>query len=244
LLFDPASRCQREYIMGKTDLLLLHGALGSKSQFSPLIPLFGDTFHVHTLDFEGHGESGPKDRPFRNNYFEENVLEYLDDHSIEKVHVFGYSMGGQIALNLAAAHPERIDRVFTLAVKFKWTPEIAAKEAAFLDADYISQKFPRYAETLEQRHVAAGWKNVLRKTKEMFLGLDTRNRSPAEEVRKISHLVRIGLGDRDNMVSLEETVEVYESLQRGELQVFPNTSHPLEKVPLSHLTYSLGDFFK
>jgi pimeloyl-ACP methyl ester carboxylesterase len=229
--------------MGKKDLLLLHGALGSRSQFFTLIPFLKEAFQIHTLDFEGHGESSLKNRPFRDVYFEENVLEYLDKNSIEKVHLFGYSMGGQIALNLTASHPERIDRVFTLAVKFKWTPETADKETAFLDADHISNKFPRFAEALEERHIASGWKNVLQRTKEMFLELGRRNESQAEKLGQISHPVRIGLGDRDNMVSLEESLEVYHALEQGELQIFPNTPHPLEKVPISLLAFSLADFF-
>jgi hypothetical protein len=60
---------------------------------------------------------------------------------------------------------------------------------------------------------------------------------------KIPHIVRIGVGDRDRMVSLEEWVEAYRSLPRGELQIFPKTPHPLEKAPLSNLIHAMVDFF-
>ena len=36
-------------------LLLLHGALGSKEQFTALNEQLSSEFEVHTLDFEGHG---------------------------------------------------------------------------------------------------------------------------------------------------------------------------------------------
>ena len=38
----------------KRDILFLHGAIGSKEQFDPIIPLFTD-FNCYTLNFSGHG---------------------------------------------------------------------------------------------------------------------------------------------------------------------------------------------
>jgi hypothetical protein len=41
------------------------------------------------------------------------------------------------------------------------------------------------------------------------------------------------LGDRDQMVSLQETLDVYKALPQAQLAVLPNTPHPIEKVDLS-----------
>ena len=45
-------------------ILLLHGALGTKEQFSKLIPLLEPSFDVHTFDFSGHGENVSSLRTF------------------------------------------------------------------------------------------------------------------------------------------------------------------------------------
>jgi len=230
--------------MSKPNLLLLHGALGSKSQFSSLIPLLEETFHIHTLDFEGHGSSPLKNRPFRMDHFAENVLDYLNENSLHCVDIFGYSMGGHVGLYLAKKHPERIHRVFTLATKFLWTPEMAGREAVALEADDMLEKVPQFAKVLEERHVVSGWKNVLEKTKEMFLEQGKNNLLPLEEMGQIPHVIRIGVGDRDKMVSIEESVEAYRSLPRGELQIFPKIPHPLDKVPLSNLVHAIVDFLR
>ena len=229
--------------MSRANLLLLHGALGSKSQFSSLIPLLEETFHIHTLDFEGHGSSPLRDRAFRDEHFAENVLDYLNENSIQSVSVFGYSMGGHVGLYLARKHPERIHRIFTLATKFLWTPENIDREASSLDAERILKKVPHFARVLQDRHAVSGWKNVLQKTREMFYELGESNSLPIEELRQIHHVVRIGVGDRDSMVNIEESVQVYRSLPQGELQIFPNTPHPLEKVPVSYLVSSMVGFF-
>ena len=229
--------------MSRANLLLLHGALGSKSQFSSLIPLLEETFHIHTLDFEGHGSSPLRDRAFRDEHFAENVLDYLNENSIQSVSVFGYSMGGHVGLYLARKHPERIHRIFTLATKFLWTPENIDREASSLDAEKILKRVPHFAKVLQDRHAVSGWKNVLQKTREMFYELGESNSLPIEELRQIHHVVRIGVGDRDSMVNIEESVQVYRSLPQGELQIFPKTPHPLEKVPVSYLVSSMVGFF-
>lgn len=229
--------------MSRANLLLLHGALGSKSQFSSLIPFLEETFHIHTLDFEGHGSSPLRDRAFRDEHFAENVLDYLNENSIQSVSVFGYSMGGHVGLYLARKHPERIHRIFTLATKFLWTPENIDREASSLDAEKILKRVPHFAKVLQDRHAVSGWKNVLQKTREMFYELGESNSLPIEELRQIHHVVRIGVGDRDSMVNIEESVQVYRSLPQGELQIFPNTPHPLEKVPVSYLVSSMVGFF-
>lgn len=229
--------------MSRANLLLLHGALGSKSQFSSLISLLEETFHIHTLDFEGHGSSPLRDRAFRDEHFAENVLDYLNENSIQSVSVFGYSMGGHVGLYLARKHPDRIHRIFTLATKFLWTPENIDREASSLDAEKILKRAPHFAKVLQDRHAVSGWKNVLQKTREMFYEFRESNSLPIEELRQIHHVVRIGVGDRDSMVNIEESVQVYRSLPQGELQIFPNTPHPLEKVPVSYLVSSMVEFF-
>jgi hypothetical protein len=77
----------------------------------------------------------------------------------------------------------------------------------------------------------------------MFYELGESNSLPIEELRQIHHVVRIGVGDRDSMVNIEESVQVYRSLPQGELQIFPNMPHPLEKVPVSYLVSSMVGFF-
>jgi pimeloyl-ACP methyl ester carboxylesterase len=231
-------------MMSRPDLLLLHGALGTSTQFKQLIPLLRDKYDVHTLDFEGHGSSPPKNRPFRSKHFAENVLEYMKMNAVKAADIFGHSMGGHIGLYLARFYPKRIKRVFTLGTKFQWTPEIAEKENAFLDPNKLTEKVPQYATELRGRHTASGFEKILEKIREMNVSLGQENVLKDEDIQKINKKVRIGMGDQDYMVSIEESVSVYRLLQYGELQIFPDTQHPLERVSFSNLAYSILNFFK
>jgi hypothetical protein len=60
---------------------------------------------------------------------------------------------------------------------------------------------------------------------------------------QIPHRVRFSVGDKDRMVSLNETVEWFRKVKNAELQVFPHTQHPIERVDVSLLSVALKEFF-
>lgn len=80
------------------DLFLLHGALGAGRQFDALAAVLHPHFRIHRLDFEGHGTSSNRGRPFRVLHFAENVVESMDASSIGSAAFFGYSVGGYVEL--------------------------------------------------------------------------------------------------------------------------------------------------
>ncbi len=227
----------------KSNILLLHGALSSHKQFLPFIPFIEEKFHIHNIDFEGHGERPLTKNTFLIDYFVDNVIEYLDAHSISSIDIFGYSMGGYVAVRLAQKFPERVKKIYTLATKFFWSPEIAKKEIQFLNPEIMQQKIPAYVVDLEKRHTAIGWKNVLHNTKEMMIDLGNHNYLSSETLKNVSHPIRIGVGDRDVKVSIEESITAYKTFLHGELIVLPATLNPFEKVCCKKLSTSLFDFF-
>ena len=228
--------------MNRPTLLLLHGAIGSKDQFAPLVPLLSPAFDLHLLDFEGHGSAPPRTRSFSMEYFAGNVLDYLEQHSIERAHFFGYSMGGYVACVLSRSHPGVVASVATLGTKFYWDAEVAEREVALLNPQKIAAKVPHFARTLAERH-AAGWEQVLDNTRELLLSLGRTGGLRPPDVAGIEQRVRVMIGDRDATVSLAETLDIYKALPLGELEVLPATPHQFERVPLERLAYTLTQFF-
>jgi pimeloyl-ACP methyl ester carboxylesterase len=224
-------------------LLLLHGAIGSSDQLKPLADQLKEHFIIHTLDFSGHG-SAEMTEAFSIEVFADDVLSYLEKNNIEKVNIFGYSMGGYVALYLAKHYPERVNAVFTFATKFLWSPEIAAKEIKMLDPEKISEKLPAFAKALETRHAPNDWKVILKKTTEMMTRLGNTNLLNLNDYHDIQQRVQIGIGDKDIMATMEETIDVYRKLSKGSLIVFPDTPHPIEKIDVIRLKTEIISFFK
>jgi esterase/lipase len=223
-------------------LLLLHGAIGAKDQFEPLADKLKDEFTVHTLNFSGHGGKSVAET-FSIKAFADDVLRYLDDNKIDRIDIFGYSMGGYVALFIARNFPSRVNRIFTLATKFEWTPEIAARETKMLAAEKIAEKIPAFANQLEQRHHPSDWKQVLAKTAGMMYDLGANNPLALSDYQALGNPVLVGIGDKDTMVSLEETIAVYRQLPNANLIVLPQTQHPIEKVDIGRLAFEINNFF-
>lgn len=209
-------------------LLLLHGALGSSHQFSKLTPLLTE-FSATAIDFEGHGGS-PGPEYFTLEGFKKNVLDWIDKEVDGSVDIFGYSMGGYVALFTALHHPERVGRIITLGTKFDWTPESAAKELRMLDPEKIEAKVPQFVEHLQRTHHPEDWKTILRKTGHFMQDLGNGACLKSEDLGRINIPVFIGLGDQDEMVGSKETQWAVSALQNAKLTVLKDTRHPIEKT--------------
>jgi pimeloyl-ACP methyl ester carboxylesterase len=88
-------------------LVLLH-ALGSQRQaWDPVLPALSEQFDVIAVDLPGFGESEPLPDGIEPHpaVLAANVARLLDDLGISRPHVVGNSLGGWVALELAAIHP-------------------------------------------------------------------------------------------------------------------------------------------
>lgn len=224
-------------------LLVLHGAIGAKDQITVLAGKMNSRYIAHTLNFAGHGgETIPTD-PFSIELFASNVLEYLRENQLHAVNIFGYSMGGFVGMYLARHHPATILKLATLATKWEWNETIAAKEIKMLDAETIKLKVPSFAAELEKRHAPESWTQVLNKTKELLTGLGRNNPLQQTDFTTITAPTLLLLGDRDKMVTLEETLTVYKQLTNAQLGILPATPHPIEQVNTDTLATLLSGFF-
>jgi pimeloyl-ACP methyl ester carboxylesterase len=225
-------------------LLLLHGALGSKDQFQLLVHLLEGSFQVHTFNLHGHGGQPLPDATFSIELFSEQVARYIQDMNIEKANVFGYSMGGYIAMYLAKQMPDKFNKIVTLATKFYWDEKTASKEVKLLDGKIIQEKLPAFAAQLQQRHAPVDWLTILDKTTELLINLGKNNTLQPEDYTSINTPCLVLLGDRDKMVTLDETLAVYKKLPNAQFGVLPNTPHVFEQVNLSLLAYLIKGFLK
>ncbi len=225
-------------------LLFLHGAIGSKDQFSVLQDQLTGHYDIYSMNFSGHGGLELPQQDFSIPMFANETLSFLDREEAEQVTVFGYSMGGYVGMYLAKHFPARINKLITLATKFYWTEAIAARETSMLNPEKITEKLPGFAEVLKERHQPADWKLLLHKTASMLIEMGKASPLRLPDYRSVTLPVKLMLGDRDKMVSLEETTEVYKALPDARLCILPATPHPIEAVDTGRLAYEIRDFLK
>ncbi|MDA9773676.1 alpha/beta hydrolase, partial [Saprospiraceae bacterium] len=225
----------------KRKILLLHGALGSREQFLGLKSYLASTFEVLDFNFQGHGDRVSIEN-FSIDLFTQNVIEFLRVQKIEKTLIFGYSMGGYVALNLANHSPSLVSKIMTLGTKFDWSKESSKKEIKMLNPSLILEKVPAYAEALKVVHSANSWKDVVNKTAQMMLNMGNGERLEDVILESIPHEVLIGIGNKDRMVSIEESDRCAKLLPNGNLKVIDNFVHPLDKIDAKELATIIEEF--
>jgi 3-oxoadipate enol-lactonase len=92
--------------------LVLSGSLGSTlAMWDPQMPALSERFRVIRYDHRGHGASPVPKGPYGIDDLGSDLLAALDDRGVRRAHVCGASMGGQVAMWLAAHARERVDRL-------------------------------------------------------------------------------------------------------------------------------------
>jgi pimeloyl-ACP methyl ester carboxylesterase len=104
---------------GGTPLLLLHGGLFDIDlQFGELIPGLAGARQVIAADFQGHGRTNDIDRPLRSADLASDVAGLLQHLGVARADVFGFSVGGAVALHLAIKRPELVGKLIVSSVSF------------------------------------------------------------------------------------------------------------------------------
>jgi pimeloyl-ACP methyl ester carboxylesterase len=95
------------------------------------VPELSRHFRVITFDARGIGDSDKPDIPYDVPMLVGDLLGLLDGLELERPHLVGHSLGGLISLELAMAHPERVDRLVIMSSLYPgptfvpFTPEAA-----------------------------------------------------------------------------------------------------------------------
>lgn len=224
-------------------LLFLHGAIGAESQFDNLKEELKDKFEIYTMNFSGHGGEAIPDK-FSIELFADDVVKYLEKNNLENIDVFGYSMGGYVALYIASKQKNKLNKIFTTATKFDWNEESSVKESKMLNPAKIGEKIPAFARALEKRHEPGDWKVVLNRTVEMMIELGKKPVITDEILETIENEVLVSVGDKDSMVTIEETANAAGKLKNGKLFILSDTEHPIEKIDVKKLSNQIDSFFK
>ncbi len=106
----------------KPALVLVHGLGSAGSIWKILIEDLTKDFTVYSVDLPGHGEAGlHTDSEIPPRDLAEDIVAMMErDHGVTELHVAGNSLGGWIALEMAAVAPDRVKSVTALAPAGLW----------------------------------------------------------------------------------------------------------------------------
>lgn len=218
-------------------LVLIHGGAVDTRFFKDNVPALAERFRVIGTDLWGHGRSPDREGPYSLASFASDVAELIERVAGGRAHVVGHSIGAAVALTLALARPELVDRLAMISGGYDINAdepnpmsidEMVAGTVAFLGSSY-GEVSPDGEE-----HFAV----VTRKDFELSA------REPiltAEDVGRIRSRTLVMVAD-DDITSLEHSIDMYRAVADAELAVVPGTSHFLLQEKPALVNAVLLDF--
>lgn len=115
-------------------IVLLHGYCENSDMWADTIHKLKKEFALITIDLPGFGHSACIENGYTIADLSEMVIELLDLISINKISVFGHSMGGYVGLEILANYPSRLESLGLIHSHcFEDTPERKANRIKSID---------------------------------------------------------------------------------------------------------------
>jgi pimeloyl-ACP methyl ester carboxylesterase len=111
---SDGTRFERHGASGAPTVVLIHGLGMHRATWDQHVGRLSDAFDLITYDLVGHGESPPSVNPPSLTTFSDQLLSVLDDLSIERAAIVGFSLGGMVNRRFAIDHPERVSALAIL----------------------------------------------------------------------------------------------------------------------------------
>ncbi len=92
-------------------IVFIHGLSSYLGFWEYQLEHFAKDHRVLALDLPGYGASGRPDVPCTPPWYADVVADWMFAVGVERATVVGHSMGGQVAMELALRHPERVERL-------------------------------------------------------------------------------------------------------------------------------------
>jgi pimeloyl-ACP methyl ester carboxylesterase len=233
--YAPVNDLQMYYeIHGSGDpLMLLHGAYGTIDLWGPILATLAEHRQVIAVEQQGHGHTADIDRPLSYEQMTEDTAALLRHLGIGKADVFGYSMGGNIGLQLAMRHPDLVRKLVAVSANYRsdgYYPELLELIQTITPKVFagspIEEAYFRNAPNPEN------WPTLIDKLKQ----LDAQEFAwPEDEIRAIPAPTLLVMADSDAMRP-EHMVELFRllgggvpgdltGLPKSQLAVLPGATH-------------------
>lgn len=213
-------------------ILLLHGLAGRSLDWASVIPdLVVSGYKVFAPDLLGYGASSKPDVDYSIELEAKTMERFLDSQKLVQVDVVGWSMGGWIALKLAAEHPEKV-RTLTLVdsagfifnapdpavlrprtkSELEKMAKLFSPKAGAIPAFYAQDILRSMAE--QDRVIASSLKSMYSKKGLM-----------EDKVSTITMPVLLLWGEQDVLTPLSAGYEMHRQIHDSTLHVIPGCGH-------------------
>lgn len=211
-----------EYGRGDECVLLLHGLAGSSRWWRRNIPAFARRYRIIIPDLIGFGRSPLPERELPAlDAVAVALANWMELRGIGRAHVVGHSMGGQIAIHMAADIPDRVARLVLVAAAGLPRPIGPRAVVQFLAGvvPFSSWGDPSFLPVIARDVVKTGPLTLLQAFGHILRD-DVRPLLPRIEASTL-----VVWGEHDRLVPREHSRELEERISDARRVVIPSAAH-------------------
>lgn len=215
-------------------VILLHGGLATQAMsWGSVTPLLAGHFRVLAPDSRGHGETNNPTGVLSYDQMADDVVAFARAVGAERPLIFGFSDGGQIALEITLRYPG-FARAYVLG------GTVSEPSPAYIDGlkgwgfagpgqvdlDQVQQAFGGFFDAIRVSHRGNGepeyWRALLPQVATLWHGLPSYS---LDQLGSVSEPTLIIMGDRDELGGVDQAARLYRGLPKSELAILPNADH-------------------
>jgi pimeloyl-ACP methyl ester carboxylesterase len=201
------------------DLVLLHGG-GSTiaTTFERILPQLSSHHRTIALEQQGHGRTADVDRPFSFEQMADDTAAALGQLRVGHADVFGFSNGGNVAMQLALRHPALVRKLVVASAFVRSDGLVPELRQSFRQPVQIAEIPPALRDAyLETAPRPQDLERQATKLMAMMAGFHDWS---ADELRRIHAPVLVVAGDQD-IVTAEHALEMARAFPHGQLMILP-----------------------
>lgn len=225
-------------------VLLLHGSgpgVSAWANWRLVLPELLATAEVIAPDQLGFGQTGrPADGRYGRMAWTHHAIAVIEELGHDRVSIVGNSMGGAVALSVAATRPDLVERLVlmgTCGVPFAITPGLEAVWGYTPDRERMRRLIEIFAyddslasgDLVEMRYAQSAEADARASYEAMFPAprqrwLDDLALSP-QELEVVDHPTLLVHGRDDEVIPLDASLTALRALAHAELHLFANCGH-------------------
>jgi pimeloyl-ACP methyl ester carboxylesterase len=235
-------------------LVLVRGFARSRSYWGPLVPRLAPHLRVLLVDNRGVGRSDAPFGRYRTRDLADDVARVMDAAEVERAHVFGMSLGGMIAQELAIAHSERVDRLVLGCTtpggpRAKATPRAA--RLAMLEAALLGRTHRLYPLLVGRMtdEIADDWRRIAREEPLRLAGVlgqaaAALRHDAFDRLARIRRPTLVLTGDDDRIIPPENSRLIAAAIPGAVLTVLPGARHDFTTDQPDEAARAILDFVR
>ena len=230
-------------------VILLHGLGSVKEIWSANIGALSAKYHVYALDQIGFGHSDKPLLDYKIATFVDFLHAFMQSQNLSKATLVGNSLGGWIALDFAARHPEMVDKLVLVdSAGLPWGKAIAVDlnpasledmrtllDSIFYDKKMVSEEFVLQAFT---NHVHNNDGYTIQRTLAGF----AQNQFEDAKLASIHSATLVVWGRQDELIPVSSGEKLRDGIPGAKLVVFEHCGHVPQLEKPAEFNQALIDF--